>query len=82
MRSAHEQVIANAGLYNDKGALADVDLGEFEELFKVNVSPGSETSKSLSSEQVSSGSGGRDSRGALEGLSLRDDELTRRLSAL
>lgn len=40
MRSANEQVIANAGVYNDKGSLADVDLGEFEELFKVNVSSG------------------------------------------
>lgn len=35
--SSLDIVIANAGAYNDKGALAEVDLGEFEELFKINV---------------------------------------------
>jgi NAD(P)-dependent dehydrogenase (short-subunit alcohol dehydrogenase family) len=32
------QVIANAGIYSNKGTLADVSIDEFANLFNVNVS--------------------------------------------
>lgn len=46
------QVIANAGAYNDKGALAEVDLGEFEELFKINVSLSRQLGSTSASREV------------------------------